>query len=245
VTTPDDVPRPPDDRAPDNRAADDRAPDERGRTLVPAWSFVPFTPPPRRPLGPSLRAAALVVAGVGLLGVPFGALWRLISPDVPVVLTRIGPYPVDQQPEQFIAADGWFAILGAALGVVVTVTVWVLLRRHRGPVQLAATVLGGLAAGVLAWQVGRWPGHAEFVRWKSTVALGTTGVQPTDLRAYSVLLVPAFAVVIAYTLLAGWAHDPDLIDEPAPALSSDWPAAPAPTAEPAPRAPGAAVPPPD
>ena len=208
----------------------------------------PLPQRPRRPLGRALRVAGLTIAGLLLLGAPLGLLWRWLAPDGRVVQTAQGPYPVDPQPEQYVAADGWFTLLGLAFGVAAAIGAWRLVRRHRGPVQLAAVTLGTLAAGPVAWLAGRTWGHAEFERWERTAAAGTQAVQPPDLRAWGVVLVPAFAAVITYTLLAGWSHDPDLEPDAGPEawqppLSSGSPDGPAPTAAPAPHAPGAAAPP--
>ncbi|GAA0803683.1 hypothetical protein [Spirilliplanes yamanashiensis] len=223
-----------------------------GPAVPPYLPHEPFPAPPpqrpRRPLGRALRVAGLTAGALLLLGGPLGLLWRWLAPDGRVVQTAQGPYPVDPQPEQYVAADGTFALLGLAFGVAAAIGTWRLVRRHRGPVQLAAVTLGTLAAGPAAWLAGRTWGHAEFERWERTAAAGTQAVQPPDLRAWGVVLVPAFAAVITYTLLAGWAHDPDLDPDAAPGvwqppLSSDSPDDPAPTAAPAPHAPGAAAPP--
>jgi hypothetical protein len=201
------------------------------------------SPPARRPLGPTLRAAALALAVPVVLGAPVGLLWRWLSPAGQVVQTAQGPYPLDPQPEQYVATDGWFALLGLTFGVLVAVAAWRLLRRWRGPVQLAAVALGTSGGAVLAWLTGRLPGHGDFEQWRRTAQAGAITVQPPDLRAYGVLLVPAFAAVIAYTLLAGWSHDPYLEPDAGAGLSSGSPDAPAPTAAAEPPVPGAVAPP--
>jgi hypothetical protein len=222
-------------------AADDDAPDQG------PWSGGALLPPYRqqepRPWRPTLRAGVIALAALLVLGAPLGLLWRLLAPEGRVVQTARGPYPVDPQPEQYVATDGWFALLGLGFGVLAAVLAWRLLRRHRGPVQLAAVVLGAAGAAPLAWLVGRLWQHGDFEQWRRTAPLGAITAQPPDLRAYGVLLVPAFAAVITYTLLAGWAHDPELAppdDEP---VSSGWPGDPAPTTAPAPPVPGATAPP--
>ena len=39
----------------------------------------------------------------------------------------------DPSPEEYIAADGWFTILGFGFGLVAAVVAWLVLRRYRGP----------------------------------------------------------------------------------------------------------------
>jgi hypothetical protein len=180
-------------------------------------------------------AVATVVAGV-----PLGLLWAALAPSVPVVRTADGAVLTQPEPEEFIAADGWFTLLGLGFGVLAATIVWLLLRRHRGPAGLVAVALGGVGAGVVAWQTGRRVGLADYRRLLESAPVGQTFGKPPDLRAggfqwlFDVLpvvrgdlLLPAFAAVVTYTLLAGWSRWPSLRPEPEP-VSSDWPAAPAP-----------------
>lgn len=231
----------------------------------PQWP--PPTPP--RPWRRSLVTALATVLTVAVAGVPLGLLWSWLAPSVPVGRNQQGQIVVnDPAPEQFVAADGWFALLGFGFGVLVAIAAWQLLRRYRGPLMLLAVVLGALAAALVAWQVGRRLGLADFERWQQAAAVGELSTRPPDLSAYGTLLMPAFAAVIVCTLLAGWSNDPNL-DRPGalpgyghdlpPALyppgpypvapgpgdgfSSDSPVGPDPTAVPGPPGPGPATPP--
>ncbi len=214
-------------------------------------------PPPRRSPGRTMAAAALTVIVLAAAGGPLGLLWHYLSPTVPVI--NVGDRRIvvnDSSPEEYIAADGWFTLLGLAFGLAAAIAAWMLLRRHRGPWLLIAVTLGTLAGAVVAWQAGRLIGRGAYQRWQETSAQAATYQAPPDLHAYGVLLIPAFAAVIALTLMAGWSNDPDL-DEPgarpghgrdlgagdAPPFSSDWPGGPDPTAAPAPPGPGPAGPP--
>lgn len=217
--------------------------------------------PPRRPLRRSLVVGASTVLAVAAAGVPFGLLWAWLAPTVPVGRTRSGDIIVtDPSPEQFVAADGWFTLLGFGFGVLAAIAVWLIVRRHRGPVLLVSVVLGALGAAGVAWQLGRRLGLGAYERWQETAVAGATFHRPPDLHAHGPLLVPAFGAVIVTTLLAGWASDPDLSapdarpepfdhqSEPyggpeAYGVSSDSPVAPDPTAAPAPPGPGPAGPP--
>ncbi|HEX5596631.1 MAG TPA: DUF2567 domain-containing protein [Micromonosporaceae bacterium] len=209
-----------------------------------------------------------------LLGAPLGLLWLLVSPEVPVMKIRDelpdwpgwrrGSIPVQPQPEGYIAADGWFSLLGLGFGILAAVAVWWVLRRQRGTVGLVAVVLGSLGAAWLASWLGSEIALAEYHRARDAVAVGELFQMPPQLRSgeirwvgplpvlRGVLLLPAFGAAVAYTLLAGWSRYPTLRPEP-PALP-DWvsavspfswdPAAPqTPPAPPAPPATGGAAPP--
>ncbi|MEU6075173.1 DUF2567 domain-containing protein [Micromonospora sp. NPDC047074] len=221
----------------------------------------PLAPPaePDLPRGRALRLALLAVLAASVLGVPLGLLWAALAPDTPVLKVPGGAIYAESQPEQPIAADGWFSLLGLAFGVLVALVLWFLLRRARGPVGLFAAVLGAFGAALVAWQVGRRIGLAGYERLLETAAVGRAFEKPADLRAGGIdwvfgvlpvphgnLLLPAFGAAVAYTLLAGWSRWPSLRPEPepgAPGLSWGSAGTPAPPAAPEPPAPGAAAPP--
>jgi hypothetical protein len=204
--------------------------------------------------GVALRRMAGVVVLLTLLGVPFGLLWAALAPGTPVIKTADGAVYAEAQPEQPIAADGWFSLLGLGFGVLVTLGLWFLLRRHRGPLGLLAGVLGSLGAALVAWQVGRRIGLGAFQRLLVEAPVGRHFDKPADLRAggvdqllgvlpvpYGNLLLPAFAAAVTYTLLAGWSRWPSLRPEP---VEVSWVPAgtTAPAAAPEPPAPDAAEP---
>jgi hypothetical protein len=221
-------------------------------------SLEPGLDQPRR----SLRAVADVlgvVVALAVLGAPLGLLWAALAPDTPVLKTAEGAIYAQPQPEQPIAADGWFSLLGLGFGVLAALVLWFLLRRLRGPVALVAAVLGALAAAPVAWQVGRRVGLATFDRLLTSAPEGRAFTKPADLRAGGVdwllgvlpvphgnLLLPAFGAAVTYTLLAGWSRWPSLRPEPEPDPAAfSWASAgtPGPPAAPEPPAPGAAEPP--
>ncbi|MEU4567276.1 DUF2567 domain-containing protein [Micromonospora sp. NPDC023956] len=207
--------------------------------------------PTRRALGRTAGTVGLLT----LLGVPLGLLWAGLAPGIPVIKTAEGAVYAEAQPEQPIAADGWFSLLGLGFGVLVALGLWFLLRRNRGPLELFAGVLGSLGAAVVAWQLGRRIGLEEFQRLLVEAPTGRHFDKPADLRAggidqvlgvlpvpYGNLLLPAFAVAVTYTLLAGWSRWPSLRPEPdqvswVPAGTT------APATAPEPPAPDAAEPP--
>ncbi|NES36956.1 DUF2567 domain-containing protein [Micromonospora sp. PPF5-17] len=183
-----------------------------------------------------LRAVGLTLAVallVSVLGAPLGVLWAAVAPGTPVRKTAEGAIYATPQPEQPVAADGWFSLLGLGFGLLVAIALWVLLRRRRGPVGLLAGVLGGIGAAVAAWQVGRRIGLGTYHRLLATAPDGTAFTKPADLRAGGIdwyallpvphgnLLLPAFGAAVMYTLLAGWSRWPSL--RPEPELGAGWP----------------------
>lgn len=205
----------------------------------------------------NLRVTVATLLGLTALGVPLGLLWAVLAPDTPVLKTADGAVYAQPQPEQPIAADGWFSLLGLGFGLLAAVGLWVVLRRRRGPAVLTGAALGALGAALVAWQVGRRVGLSGYQRLLASAPEGTAFTKPADLRAGGIewvfgflpvpfgdLLLPAFAAVVTYTLLAGWSRWPSLRPEPEPGGLSWVPeATPAPTAAPEPPAPGAAEPP--
>lgn len=202
---------------------------------------------------PPVRRAALIwvvsVLVIAVLGAPLGLLWRALAPSVPVMKTDGGPVLAQPEPEHFIAADGWFTLLGAGLGAIVAVAIWFGLRRYRGPAGAVAATVGMIGAAVLAWRLGREVGLSDYQQLVAAAPSGAHLEKPPDLRAggvswlagvvpvlWGVLLAPAFGAAVMYTLLAAWSRYPNLVPEPA-AVSSGWTAPPAPTGAPGPPAP--------
>jgi hypothetical protein len=240
----------------------------------PAYTFAAEPEPAPEPVpaprpGRSWRRTVVVAVLAGLVvaaaGAPLGVLWHFVAPTVPVIDAGTGGFVVnDPSPEEYIAADGWFTLIGFAFGLVAAAVAWLVLRRQRGPGLLLGVTLGALAAAPLAWFTGRLIGLSAYEHWKDVAAAGGTYQAPPDLHAKGALLVPAFAAVIVLTLLAGWSNDPDLErpgakpgygheipaepdgDQeagPESDFSSGLPDGPDRTAAPAPPAPGQAGPP--
>ena len=81
-------------------------------------------------------------------------LWHLLAPTVPVINAgQAGIVINDPSPEEYIAADGWFAILGFGFGLVAAVV----------GLARAAPVPRALAArrgdGRLRWPPRWWRGR--------------------------------------------------------------------------------------
>ncbi|MCU7723530.1 hypothetical protein ODJ79_07385 [Actinoplanes sp. KI2] len=166
--------------------------------------------PWRRTAVVSVLSAVVIL----LLGVPLGLLWAWLAPSVPVVATGDSIVVNDPSPEQYIAADGWYTLLGLGFGLLVAVVAWLLLRRDRGPFLLLGVVAGTLGAGfyVAPW-IGEMIGRSGYEHWRDIATKGATYMAPPEVHSTGPKLVSAFAAAIVLTLLAGWSNDPDL-DQP-------------------------------
>jgi len=166
----------------------------------------------RRPWRRTLIVALSSGVVIFLLGGPLGLLWSWLAPAVPVIDAGQGGIVVnDPSPEEYIAADGWFTLLGLGFGLLVAILAWLVLRRDRGPFLLLGVVAGTLGAGYLVapW-VGEMVGRSGYEHWRSTATQGATYLAPPEVHSVGPTLVPAFAAAIVLTLLAGWSNDPDL-----------------------------------
>jgi hypothetical protein len=170
--------------------------------------------PRRRPWKRTLAVAVLTGLAVAAAGAVLGVIWHFASPTVPVIDAGASGIVVnDPSPEEYVASDGWFTLLGFGFGLVAGVAAWMVRRRDRGPALLLGVAVGALAAAPIAWQVGRRIGLGAYESWRHSAATGATYHAPPDLHTHGALLVPAFAAVIVTTLLAGWSNDPHL-DQP-------------------------------
>ncbi|MFV2087049.1 DUF2567 domain-containing protein [Micromonospora sp. LOL_021] len=187
----------------------------------------PVTPPKAGQRRIWRRPGLYVAAAITVGGAPLGVAWSMLAPWIPVVKTEQGAAVRGGDPEYFVAADGWFAMLGVGYGILAGIVVWASLPRSRGPYGLVAVTVGGLGAAALAWAVGRQIGLAGYQRALEAAALGAQLERPPDLQAgdfdlwFGVLPTvtgafgaPALGAVLAYTMLAGWSSHPDLRPEP-------------------------------
>ncbi|MBL7256595.1 hypothetical protein [Paractinoplanes lichenicola] len=168
-----------------------------------------------RPWKRTLAVAVVSFLVIVVLGGPLGLLWRALAPSVPVIDAGQGGVVInDPSPEEFVAADGWFTLLGLGFGLLVALLAWFVLRRDRGPFLLLSVVLGTLGAGwLVAPRVGELMGRADYESWIETAQQGATYMAPPEVHSLGPTLVPAFAAAVVLTLMAGWSNDPDL-DQP-------------------------------
>lgn len=201
------------------------APADPGADAPPGAGAPPaVVPPPARPRWQRQVLVALAaLAVVAVVGVPLGLLWSAIAPHLPVRMSADGPMLTSPEPEQFIADEGWYAILTAGYGALAAALGWAVLRRYRGPVTLVGLVLGAAAGGIVAWKLGSSLGHAHYEYLKAHAAVGTVFGKPVALRVGSVglpgglgpripgdTLIGALTATAVYLLFTGFSVDPQL-----------------------------------
>src|SRR5690606_38752759 len=163
-----------------------------------------------RPQPRQWPVALLITAAAAALGLPFGLVWTALAPEVPLRVTRAGLVYAEAQPEQVVAADGWFAVLAVPFGVLLGVGAWLAGRRARGVPTLLAVTAGAVAAGALAWWLGSRIGLDGYQASAAAADPGAVVGRPPDLsvaqagwwppRVLGLPLVPALAAAATYTL---------------------------------------------
>lgn len=130
-----------------------------------------------------------------------GVLWALITPTVWVVVRDDGVFPEPSAQGRWFSADGWFLVLGMALGVLLAVVAVWSGRRH--PVgALIGLTIGGLVGAATAWWLGGLLGPDDPAAMLASATAGTRVEQSLGLRAMAVLLAPAIAGVATFVAVA-------------------------------------------
>ncbi|MGH3434817.1 MAG: DUF2567 domain-containing protein [Thermocrispum sp.] len=171
-----------------------------------------FVVPVQRPkvvVKADLLPAVSVLSLFGLLGIPLGWLWARLAPSQ---LSQIQPNgkPLAINIESWHAFDALviFALLALACGAVIGAGSW-LLRERRGPVVMAAAVLGALMAGWLGTMMG-----GAFIGDRyapdGPPRVGQLVEQAPAIGTSWVLIVAPLATALTYGLLAAWNGRDDL-----------------------------------
>jgi hypothetical protein len=148
-------------------------------------------------------ALSLVVAGAAL-----GLVWQAWSPPGPLAAVQSGGIQADET-EAWAAADGRFALIVGALGLLAGVLTWTA-RRARGPFAVWALTVGGLGGAAVTDLIGylvRGPG-------KSYPCGSETGKciehLPLSVHMHALLLLEPLVAVLVYGLLAAFTARDDL-----------------------------------
>jgi hypothetical protein len=188
----------------------------RGAMSWPTWK--PESGPGTRT---ELLRAALVLVAVAVAGLLLGLLWVWLAPRVPLVANSTEVLLKDSEGEEAVGADGTFALLGLAFGLVSAVVVF-LLHRRGGVPMVFGLAIGALLASFVGWKFGAWLGPtSDVVAHAKQVGKGVTFDAPLELGAKAVLLAWPVAAMVVYLLLTALfaPRDPepgDFGQQPAP-----------------------------
>lgn len=162
------------------------------------------SPRPRRG-----RLAALITGSVlGLvLGPLVGVLWLWIAPTPVAINTDGAIYLKDQDTKAFIAADGWFLVIGLVVGAITgCVLYW---RFNGGIATLLGLTVGAMGGAFIAWKVGVALGPEPLEATVTGVPDQGTLDMPIGIRAKGVLMGwPLGGVVAFLSLTLGLEKEP-------------------------------------
>lgn len=148
-----------------------------------------------------LRIGVATTLVIAVLGVPAGLLWTTVAPRTTYVIAGGKALLGDPESQTMIAADGWFAALTAAGGLLCGVVAYILAGRLREIGLLAALAAGGTAAGLIAWGVGSLIGRSSFHHPLHAARDGTIFKGALDLHAYGVVIAWPLIAVMVFGLL--------------------------------------------
>ncbi len=164
---------------------------------------------PRR----DLRVAAVLAALLAVFGIPLGLLWGIWSPPGPEArILRPGVF-IPGETEAFVAADGRYLVITAAVGLVAGLVAW-RLTTHRGPLVLLGLVVGGLVGSLLMELFGHLIGGGSFTGKTFHYEDGTSRVYtaqlPVSLHVHGLLFAQSTVAVLVYGLFVAFAVRDDL-----------------------------------
>ncbi|MGH3097018.1 MAG: hypothetical protein ACRDMV_13600 [Streptosporangiales bacterium] len=143
--------------------------------------------------------ALVLIAALAVLGVLAGLLWHAIAPRTPYVFTDHAGSYVRPVPSRPIAADGWFAVIALVAGIGCG-SVAQGLFHDRLTAAAVGLAIGGVAASLIAWQVGHWFGAEAYEQAVRTVHDGERLYAPLDVKALGVLTLWPLAATLTVFL---------------------------------------------
>ena len=176
---------------------------------------------PRVDLG-EVRFAAVLLAILAVLGLLVGFVWAHVAPRATyTVVDTVHKLAQQNDPESEaqVGVDGWFALIGAGVGLVTGFVAW-RWRSVRGPFLMGAWALASLVGAVVAWRFGLWIGRHPTHQELQPIfdRKGATFKPAISMRALGALFVQPVGAVLGAGLCAAFTtrHDLGRRDEPAP-----------------------------
>jgi hypothetical protein len=150
----------------------------------------------------TLRGWLTAVLVTLLLGVAAGFLWAAVAPRPYLVMTGPGAAQVTSaESSAFIGGDGWYCLICLVGGIISGLAGYLLAVRGHHPVGMALVLLSGLAAALIALQIGQHSGQASYHHLLSTLPAGRHLSASLSLGARSAIaLWPLAAGIMAGAL---------------------------------------------
>jgi hypothetical protein len=149
----------------------------------------------------TLRIWVMTTATTALLGLPAGLLWAAITPPARYVVSNGEAALADLENEALIGVDGRFALIAVLAGVLCGAVAYAAGGRGHDIALVLGLAVGGMAAALLAWWVGRHVGLENFQRLIRTGPDGRSVTGVVDLRAVGVVVFWPLLAVITFGLL--------------------------------------------
>ena len=150
------------------------------------------------------RAGAVITAGaiVGLVsGAALGVVWSALAPRVPLVIAPDSTSPQGFQPEEYLASDIAFGLLGLVAGVAVTIGLAYMRREHLLSVLIAGLLASGLGTAAM-WFVGTRLGSVDIEGLQATTTSEIIVDAPLTVSLPAVYLMWPVACALIVTTLA-------------------------------------------
>jgi hypothetical protein len=136
------------------------------------------TPPAANRTRADVTAFGIIVVASVLLGAPAGLIWSRVAPHLTVTVDKDGVRADNlESTKAFIGADGSYLVIMLVMGLICGGFAWWLARRS-GPFTVAALVVGGVLAALIAASIGVRPGQAHAI---AALKEGTSFRGTTDL----------------------------------------------------------------
>jgi hypothetical protein len=165
---------------------------------------------------PGARRAIVETLVVSLIvGVVLGVVWRLVAPEVEVVVSDGQPQPLPLEVRELFGVDAWFAILGAVTGAVVALVMFTR-HRHRPVAALVGLATAGVIGSIVAWQVGVLLGPDALGPRVAEASDGDRLALPLDLDATGVLAGWSIAAVVVVLVMTALTTDQKRANRPDP-----------------------------
>jgi hypothetical protein len=158
-----------------------------------------------------LRAAAVVVVVLAIIGLLVGLVWGHVAPRALYTVVDVKQRLAQQndvESEAQVGVDGWFALIGAGVGLVTGAVAW-RWRSARGPFLMIVIAAASLLSAVIAWRFGLWVGRHPTQSQLQPIfdKVGNTFRPAIKMRAKASLFFQPVGAVIAALISVGFSHD--------------------------------------